>query len=200
MADPENESYNENYERMPPNEVGFVFIGPSGTGKSTLRDYICTHGDGENSYVKYLPLTTRQKRPDENGEYRFVSHDEMERAKTRRDVIFGNQSYDNEFLTLWPHRLPEKMRYIYIYLPEAAAKLKDTFPETKIIQIRPATTGELRGRILSRDPNILDAELIKRTDAAEEELKCGAEIADAIIVNDGSIEDIGARMQEILRS
>lgn len=129
MTASENAEFGIGYERMPIDEVGFVFIGPSGAGKSTLRDYMCEHGDGDHNYVKFLPLTTRQKRPGEDGEYRFVSPDEMMAAKTSPNVIFGNLSYGNEFLTLWPERLPENTEYLYIYLPEAASKLKETFPK-----------------------------------------------------------------------
>jgi guanylate kinase len=199
MARLENEVLSEDYERMPPNEVGVIFIGPSGVGKSTLRDYICDHGDSENNYTKYSPLTTRQKRPGEDGEYRFVTPDEMAAAKAGQNVIFGNQSYGNEFLTLWPERLPEDTHYLYIYLPEAAAKLKEAFPATRIVQIRPASLVELKDRITARDPNITDQELLQRIDAVEEELSKGAEIADAIIVNDASVDEVGTHLQNVLR-
>lgn len=196
----EHEMQDGDYERMPANEVGFVFIGPSGSGKSTLRDYICANGDGEHGYVKYRPLTTRQKRPGEDDEYRFVTSEEMAAAKAGQNVIFGNQSYGNDFLTLWPEKLPEDTRYLYIYLPEAAARLKQVFSQTRIVQIRPASIDELKDRIVGRDPNISADELLRRTDAAKEELSAGAEIADAIVVNDASIEEVGAHLQEVLRS
>lgn len=188
------------YERMSTNEIGFVLIGPSGVGKSTLRDHICSRSDSDHGYVKYLPLTTRAQRPGEDSEYRFVNANEMNTAKSSSNVVFGNISYGNEFLTLWPERLPAGSRYMYIYLPEAAAKLKETFPNTRIIQIAPESTDELKTRIITRDPNINTEELEKRIHSAQEELVAGASIADVVILYNGSIGEVAIKLQETLSS
>ena len=184
-----------NYEHMPTDQDGFVFIGPSGVGKSTRREYLCSSSD---VYVKYLPLTTRTQRPGETSEYRFVNAEEMERAKESSSVVFGNTSYGNEFLTLWPEKLPAGSRYLYIYLPEAAVKLRQTFPNTKIIQIIPANIDELKTRIVKRDPNISTDELAKRINSAQEELELGAGISDATLLNSGSISDVALALRKII--
>lgn len=183
------------YERVPTNEVGFVLIGPSGVGKSTLRDYMCLQGKANHNYVKYLPLTTRAKRPDEDSEYRFVNADELSTAKASNNVVFGNISYGNEFLTLWPDKLPSNSQYLYIYLPEAATRLKEIFPNIKIAQIAPANIDELKTRIITRDPSISIEELENRLSSAQEELDAGASIADAIISNSGSIDEVALTLQ-----
>jgi guanylate kinase len=183
------------YEKMPADETGFVFIGPSGAGKSTLRDALVEQSDG---YAKYYPLTTRPPRPGEIKEYRFVTPEVMNEASQSYNAVFGNTSYGNQFLTLWPEALPSGQKYLYIYLPDAALKLRETFPNTKIVQIIPGDMSSLADRIKLRDPNISQDELAKRVDDASTEIAKGSEIADAVVMNDGNIEDVATQLRTTL--
>lgn len=187
------------YERQPRETPGIALIGPSGSGKSTLRDRLC-QAQGDVQFVKYAPLTTRGPRPGqgevERGEYRFVDKAVMAKYAASENKLFGNESYGNEFLTLWPERLPANSYYAYIYLPEAALELRQHFPNTRIIQVRPPGNPDvLVDRIRQRDPTINAGELALRAIAMGPELEMGQEIADATIVNDEPIEVVAERLR-----
>jgi len=170
-------------DKQPTDALGFVFVGSSGSGKSTLRNEICRNDIDGHSFVAHRPVTTRQRRHGED-EYTHVDVVQFENILSSPNVIFSNQSYGNRFLTLWPQKLEPSQHYIYIYLPEAARKLKDIFPNTKIIQIIPSDLSIIETRIKLRDPDINPEELHLRLLSAETEITEGMQIADLSYLND----------------
>lgn len=170
-------------EKQLTDTLGFVFIGPSGAGKSTLRKEICRRKIDGHSFVSFLPVTTRQPRAGEN-EYLYVSNAKFDTLLDSDDLLFSNLSYGNRFLTLWPHVLRPLQHYIYIYLPEAAQKLKETFPNTRIVQIVPPDIAVIEDRIKARDMNIDPSELQQRLLSVEAEVAEGKQIADVVFINE----------------
>lgn len=198
MLNSENIRHNidTDYPRQPRDTPGVVFIGPSGAGKTTLRESLCQK---DTQFVKYLPLTTRAKRPGEVEEYIFVDDMIMNQAKSSPNVLFSNNSYNNEFLTLWPMSL-DGSYYAYIYLPEAALKLKKEYKNTYIVQVIPPSLGTLEKRIKQRDPSINLSELALRLASIEEEIRYGEEIADMTITTDQNIESASNLLLKNIRS
>ena len=189
-----------NVDKQPLDAVGFVFIGPSGSGKSTLREEICKQVIDGHSFVPFHPVTSRQRRTDES-EYIFVDDIEFDGLLDSGDILFSNTSYGNRFLTPWPRALGSSQHYIYIYLPEAAQKIKTVFPNTKIIQIIPPDLSVIEGRIKARDSEIDEAELARRLSSAETEIIDGRQIADLVFVNELPIEQsaqlLSAKIHEL---
>ena len=174
-------------EKQSTDALGFVFIGPSAAGKSTLRDEICRRGIHDHSFVPFRPLTSRQRRPGED-EYTYVSDEELNKLSNSKDTLFSNTYHGNRFLTPWPSALEPTQHYIYIYSPEAAKRLKDTFPNTKIIQIVPPELSMIEDRMKARDPSIDEAELQQRLLDTETEIPEGKQIADLVFVNELPLE------------
>lgn len=151
------------------------------------------------TFVKYLPYTTRKQRPSEKDEYRFVQEREMIAIQKNETILFSNYSYGNHFLTTWPEQVPKNTYYTYIYLPEAATKLKKYFKNHKIVQILPANNDVLKRRITDRDPNISGAELALRLEAANREIMLGAKVADAVITNDSTVATGAERLYQTIK-
>jgi guanylate kinase len=178
--------------------VFFILIGPSGVGKSALRDRLCSPDLGAR-LVKYRPMTSRVRRCGESDEeYIFVTSAELEAAKQLPDTMFSNVSYENEFLTYWPEALPAPERYVAIYLPEAAAMIREHLPRTIIVAITPEHSDDLPERIRSRDPHISPAELRLRTSAIRDEIRAGAEVADLVFVNRQGLENSSRELLVVL--
>lgn len=173
--------------KQPREALGFVFIGPSAAGKSTLREMLCRRGVNDHSFVPFKPVTSRQRRPGED-EYTYASDEELDKLSDSKNTLFSNSYHGNRFLTPWPSALEPTQHYIYIYSPEAAQKLKNTFPNTKIIQIKPPDLSIIESRMKERDPNIGASELMQRLADIETEIPEGEHIADLVFVNELPLE------------
>ncbi len=179
-------SVNDTY--LDEESLGFIFIGPSGAGKTTLRDSILKTTIGGHSFVQYRPHTSRLKRPNENDEYYFVNDSELDEIERTSKILFRNEYHGNKFLTTWPKKLGLNEHYLYIYSPPGALNMKKQFSNHKIIQILPDPTISLEDVLLKRDPMMSESELKRRTEIIPREIEDGEKIADTIFINERGLE------------
>ena len=167
-----------------------VVIGPSGSGKSSVVRLLARRG-----VLRIHPTwTTRPRRDDErcgSPEHRFVSDtafDGLEAAGAFLDTVtmFGlpyryglppvERSTDGAIDTVL-------LRAALV--PRFAAVVPDLF----VVQIE-AGPDRLRGRLEARGGGPTDLAARLRHDATE--LAAGRDLADRVLVNDGSVEDLAA--------
>jgi guanylate kinase len=189
---------NHEQDYLDRNSLGFIFVGPSGSGKSTLRDMLLKTTLNGYHFIQYVPHTSRAKRRNESDEYHFVSNSELDRIEKSNKILFRNEYHGNRFLTTWPKALRHDELYLYIYSPSGAQKIKEYFPNHKIIQILPDRINDIKTILLQRDPNIQPSELKKRLEVIPYEIDDGGKIADDIFVNESGLQNSFVKLTEVI--
>jgi guanylate kinase len=182
------------------NALGFIFVGPSGSGKSTLRDYLLNKDINGHTFVQYKAHTSRKQRPAGDNDYIFVSDNDLDIIESNSEILFRNEYHGNKFLTTWPKKIHDNQHYLYIYSPSGAKRIRDSFPNHKIIQILPDTKHDLRTTLLERDPNITEIELNRRLEIIPAEIAEGSKIADAVFVNNTGVDESSNKLAELIKA
>jgi guanylate kinase len=132
----------------------FIFVGPSGVGKTTLIQKLQDSGM-QIDYV--ITTTTRAKRAceTEGKDYFFISKDEFAQKKENDELLVTTQIYGN-FYGIYKKYIEEKLQLnrnlISCVTADAAQELKDNFSNQVItIFIAPPSIDELKKRLLQRN-------------------------------------------------
>lgn len=131
----------------------FVFSGPSGVGKSTIRTKIID--ESQNIWYS-ISLTTRIPRADEkNGkDYYFITKEEFINHINNDSLIEYAEVYNGDFYGTPKDSVLKKLNIgINVILEidvEGALIIKEKYPEAILIFIMAPTMEELERRLVSR--------------------------------------------------
>lgn len=162
-----------------------VISGFSGAGKGTImKSLLEQHGD---DYALSVSATTRNPRPgEEHGvHYYFVSKDEFETMIANNDLIEYAKYVDNYYGT--PKKYVEEQlesgKSVILEIEiQGALKVKEKFPDTKLLFVTTPSANELKNRLIGRGTETVDVIEARLSRAYEESM--GMEEYDYLVVND----------------
>lgn len=177
-----------------------VVSGFSGAGKGTImKKLMSTYGD---SYALSVSATTRNPRPgEENGrDYFFVSTEQFEAMIKEEKLIEYARYVDNYYGT--PRDYVEKQleagKSVILEIEiQGALKVKNRFPDTRLLFVAAPDAGELRSRLTGRGTESTDVIEARLSRAYEESL--GIENYDYLVIND-NLEECVEHMHTILEN
>lgn len=177
-----------------------VVSGPSGVGKSTVVNYIRTHHP-DNLWVS-VSMTTRPKRAGETDgvEYFFVNRDDFQSTIDAGDMLewaeFAGNLYGTPAAPVAEHLAAGKNVILEIEL-QGARQVKQRFPSSKLIFLKPPSWEELVARLTNRGTE--SAEVIaRRLEVAEYELTREVEFDFAVISS--TVEQTAAELLRFAQS
>lgn len=171
-----------------------IISGPSGVGKSTIRDKIVKSND---KYWYSISMTTRPPRENEkNGiDYYFVTKEEFSKNIKNNNFIEYVEVYKDIFYGTPKNIIKEKLKENYTVIleidVEGALKIKKEFPNAVLIFIAPPSTEELKKRLTNRKTNS-KKDIEERLNRSLKELEY-QKYYDHIIINnniDDAVQDI----------
>jgi len=175
-----------------------VVIGPSGSGKSSAIRALCDRGD-----LRVHPTwTTRPRRADEADgsiEHRFVSEDEFDRLDAAGVFL------DTVALFGLPHRygLPSierstdgRMDAVMLRAP-LVERFRRVVQDVFVLQIEDAPS---RAAARLRERGGSDLDLQARLLDNQREIVAGRTLADCVIRNDGTLDELVHRVADELRA
>lgn len=162
-----------------------VVSGFSGAGKGTImKKLMSTYGD---SYALSVSATTRNPRPgEENGkDYFFVSREQFETMISEEKLIEYARYVDNYYGT--PRDYVEKQleagKSVILEIEiQGALKVKNRFPDTRLLFVTAPSAAELKNRLTGRGTESAEVIEARLSRAYEESL--GIENYDYLVVND----------------
>ena len=184
----------------PPAPFPVILAGPSGAGKTTLRDRLL--GEPGSPYLFSVSMTTRSPRPGEREgvDYRFVSHADFEALATDGALLEHATVHGERYGT--PRDNLDRAREAGAHLlldidVQGARQVRRAAPEAVSIFIVPPTADrivrQLRGRGSETPP-----QLERRLAGARAELEAAAEF-DYLVVNDRLEEAVAAVSSVVAR-
>jgi len=161
-----------------------VLSGPSGVGKGTLRNCICSQFD---NLVTSISATTRPQRSTETEgvDYFFLSRSEFE-AQIAQGAFLEWAEYAGNFYGT-PRAFVEsniaqgKLVLLEIEV-QGALSVKQVFPQAEMIFIAPPSLEALASRLARRNTDQA-ADIAKRLEAAQWELT-QTHAFDSVLIND----------------
>ena len=176
-----------------------VVIGPSGSGKSTAVRSLVDRG-----VVRVHPTwTTRPRRPDEHAgsaEHRFVDAAEFDALVHRRFFL------DTVELFGLPHRygLPRIDRStdgradVVMLRAPLVERFRAVVPDPAIVIQIESDPHRTADRLRRRGTG--EADVLARLVDNEREAVLGRAVADVVVTNDGSIDELVDRLQRVIRA
>ena len=173
-----------------------VVSGFSGAGKGTIMKALMKKY-GED-YALSISATTRKPRPGEvHGEsYFFINKDEFEEMIEKGELIEYAKYVDNYYGTPKAYveqQLKEGKNVILEIEIQGALKVKEKFPDTRLLFVTAPSASELKSRLVGRGTETQDVIDARLSRAYEESL--GIEKYDYLVVNDileESVENVNS--------
>ena len=163
----------------------FVMSGPSGTGKGTLCDEVMNRYDG---LCLSVSSTTREMRKGEQDgvTYNYTTVDNFKKMIDNGDMLEWAEYNGNYYGT--PRATVEKMlsegKSVMLEIePKGALKVKELFPEAKLIFIVPPSMAELKRRLVSRGRGETQEQIKERMETARWEI-AQSEKYSVVMMND----------------
>lgn len=159
--------------------------GPSGVGKSSVVDGLAQR----IPFFFSVSMTTRAPRPDEveGVDYRFVDHDEFERAIAAGELVewakYGGHLYGTPAEQLERERAAGKDVLLDIEIVGSRI-VRERFPDALMIFITPPDMQELARRLRSRG-DTSEPDVTARLAVANDQIAESREFFDHFVVNDG---------------
>ena len=164
-----------------------VLFGPSGAGKSTLAQQAAEARPGLTLSQSWTTRPRRLQEPPQS--YNFVSEAEFLEHRQADGFLEWDCYLDNFYGTPVPSGdIGEELMLVLTL--DGAMKLKELFPETKLIYIDVPSTKEQKNRLKSRDSTRKDTKQRIRQDK-EIRRKC-LQAADHHVINDDLVEALSA--------
>lgn len=182
--------------------VLFVFSGPSGVGKGTLKAMLLEEFGDQITYS--VSATTRKSREGEvdGRDYFFISKQEFARRAENNDFLEHAQYAGNDYGTprSYVEGLLEKGLNVLLEIEvQGALQVKHSMPECVSVFILPPSTHELERRLRGRGTET-EEKVRERLETAHRELQC-ADSYDYRIVNGSDIQEAYRQLREVyLRS
>ena len=162
-----------------------VVSGFSGAGKGTImKNLMSRYGE---SYGLSISATTRAPRPGEadGKDYFFVSREQFERMISEEKLIEYAKYVDNYYGT--PRDFVEKQleagKSVILEIEiQGALKVKNKFPDTRLLFVTAPSAEELKNRLVGRGTETKDVIEARLSRAYEESL--GIENYDYLVIND----------------
>ncbi len=162
-----------------------VISGFSGAGKGTLmKELLNCHGD---SYALSVSATTRQPRPgEEHGKDYFFLSDEEFQDMIRKEELIEYARYVNHYYGT-PRRYVEEQlsagRNVILEIEiQGAHKVKERFPDTRLLFVTAPSAEELCSRLNGRGTETQDVISARLSRAYEESREI--ETYDYLVIND----------------
>ena len=162
-----------------------VVSGFSGAGKGTImKGLLDKYAD---DYALSVSATTRAPRPGEvhGTHYFFVSRDEF-REMIHRDDLLEYAEYVNNYYGTPKKYVEDQLKagknVILEIEIQGALKVREKFPDTKLLFVTTPTADELKSRLLGRGTETADVIEARLSRAYEESL--GMELYDYLVIND----------------
>ncbi len=163
----------------------FILSGPSGVGKTTLREALQEKIPRLHFSVSW---TTRTRRPGEKAgrDYRFVSHEQFVKNREEDGFLEWARVHEEYYGTLRApiERWMEKGEDVLLDIDiQGARQVKKRIPQAIAIFILPPSKQELKRRLVHRETDSPPTILI-RLKNAEKELQAVKHFDYAVINND----------------
>ena len=192
----------------------FVIAGTSGTGKTTLANYLLnSYGD---RFTKMIRSTSRSAREDDDPDepFRFLTDEEFEGHASNGDIYFRNDRYGFKYGYL--HRsIIDAIRSKKIILLQAwksSMLMQEFWPNARVVRIgimpddriSDKTASEVaatvRERIQKRNPTMDPLSLTRRTTTTLKEVYEIERLSDAVIVNgaETELQDLFSQLDSIV--
>ena len=162
-----------------------VVSGFSGAGKGTImKGLLDKYAD---DYALSVSATTRAPRPGEvhGTHYFFVYRDEF-REMIHRDDLIEYAEYVNNYYGTPKKYVEDQLKagknVILEIEIQGALKVREKFPDTKLLFVTTPTADELKSRLLGRGTETADVIEARLSRAYEESL--GMELYDYLVIND----------------
>lgn len=162
-----------------------VVSGFSGAGKGTIMNRLMEkYGD---TYALSVSATTRSPRPGEvhGKSYFFLSKEEFERMIAKNEFVEHAKYVDNYYGTpkAYVEQQLEAGKNVILEIEiQGALKVKEKFPDTKLLFVTAPSAGMLKERLTGRGTEtqeVIDARLSRAYDES-----LGIENYDYLVVND----------------
>ena len=163
-----------------------ILAGPSGAGKTTVRDRLCAGADADR-FLFSVSLTTRAPRPGEKEgvDYGFVARPEFEALVERGHMLehatVHGELYGTPRINLDTARAANAHLLLDIDI-QGARQVRTAVPEVVSIFLVPPTGGRIVERLRRRGSETPE-QLERRLASARAELEAASEF-DYLVVND----------------
>ena len=149
----------------------FVFSAPSGAGKTTIvRHVLKNHPE----LIFSISATTRDRRKNEvdGKDYFFINEEDFKKKIKSGEFIEWEKFYDYYYGTLRnfvEEKLNEGFSIVLEVDVKGALNIKNSYPGSVLIFIKPPSLEELKKRLINRNTET-ETDLRKRIERAEMEL------------------------------
>lgn len=180
-----------------------VIAGPTGSGESTITREIIKKFP---VFTRLVTATTREPRLNEKDkvDYYFFSEENFKKEVTKGNIVEhtfvpGRSVYYGTYKPDLDKKLSEGFNIIVNPDVVGARYYKEHYKATTIF-IKTESIDVLKDRLIRRDPNISEEELVRRLEAAKYELDNEESFYDYVIINkDNELGDTVEEILEILR-
>ena len=177
-----------------------IMSGPSGVGKDTMFRHLSQNGC---AVKRAITATTRQKRHYEHDgvDYYFKTKEEFERLIAEGDLLeynYYNENYYGTLKSTVQSSIDEGYNLVLIIDINGAAAIKEKFPESYMVFIKPPSIEKLVERLLARGTETSES-LKRRVRQAEIEM-CEMDKYDLIIENDDldiAVQQLKNKIEEL---